>query len=228
MARPRRYGVSKRRPARRRSTRSGNSGTSFVSLLKGYALLKLKQKLGLNPESKYVDVAGTTTSTGTLQSRIAAPTIAQGLTNQTRTGATVRISKVETRISIVAATAATSPTTIRIIQVRNKRAASAQPADILQTTTDISSPLQSDYQANGVQILKDITVCLGTATGGDGCQWVEWTHTGLSDHVTWPDSDTTGLPGAAEQGCISTYWMVDNVSTSPVFTSKSRYWYVDN
>lgn len=222
----RKYAPKRRAPPRRRAR--ANTGSSFVSLLKGYALLKLKQKLGLNPESKYVDVAGTTTATGTLQSRIAAPTIAQGNTNQTRNGATVRISKVETRISIVAASTATSPTTIRIIQVRNKRAGSVQPTDILQLTTDISSPLQSDYVANGVVILKDITVCLGTATGGDGCQWVEWTHTGLADHVVWPDSDTAGTPAAAEQGCISTYWFVDNVSTSPIFTSKSRYWFVDN
>lgn len=226
MAYRRKY-APKRRAAPRRRPRT-TTGSSFLNALKGYALLKLKQKLGLNPESKYVDVAGTTTATGTLQSRIAAPTIAQGLTNTTRTGATVRISKVETRISIVAAAAATSPTTIRIIQVRNKRAAQVPVADILQTTTDISSPLQSDYVANGVQILKDMVVCLGTATGGDGCQWVEWTHTGLADHVVWPDADTAGTPGAAEQGCISTYWMVDNVSTAPIFTAKSRYWYVDN
>lgn len=222
----RKYAPKRRAPPRRRAR--ANTGSSFVSLLKGYALLKLKQKLGLNPESKYVDVAGTTTATGTLVSRIAAPTIAQGNTNQTRNGATVRISKVETRISIVAHPTATTPTTIRIIQVRNKRAASVQVADILQTTTDIASPLQSDYAANGVVILKDMVVCLGTATGGDGCQWVEWTHQGLSDHMVWPDSDTTGLPSAVEQGCISTYWMVDNVSTAPVFTAKSRYWFVDN
>lgn len=227
MAYGRRNYAPKRRAPKRRA-RASNSGTTFVSLLKGYALLKLKQKLGLNPETKYVDVAGTTTATSTLQSRIAAPTIAQGNTNQTRNGATVRISKVETRISITAASTAVLPTNVRIIQVRNKRAAQVPVADILQTTTDITSPLQSDYQANGVQILKDITVCVG-AKEGNGSQWVEWTHTGLSDHVVWPDSDTAGTPGAAEQGCISTYWMLDGAfDVAPTFAAKSRYWFVDN
>lgn len=219
----------KRRPAfkRRRPARS-NFGNSLVTALKGYALTKLKQKLGLNTESKFVDVAGTTTATGTLAARIAAPTIAQGNTIGTRNGASVRISKVETRISIVAAAAATAPTNVRIIQVRNTRTGQATPADILETTTDFASPINNECADNGITVLRDMVVPLGTATGGDGAQYVEWTHTGLSDHMIWPDADTTGTPAACIKGCISTLWMLDNVTTAPVFTAKSRYWFVDN
>lgn len=223
--RKRKY-AAKRRP-KRRAARSSFSG-SLVSAIKGYALTKLKQKLGLNTESKFVDVAGTTTATATLTSRIAAPTIAQGLTVGTRTGASLRVTKVETRISIVAALAATLPTNVRIIQARNTRTGQSVPADILETSTDFSSPINNECAANGIQILKDVVVPIGTATGGDGCAYLQWTHSALSDHMLWPDADTTGTPAACIKGCITTLWMLDNVTTAPVFTAKSRYWFVDN
>lgn len=223
--RKRKY-VPKKRTYKRRATAS--TGTQVLSMLKGYALTKLKQKLGLNTETNYVDVNGTTTATTTLASRIASPTIAQGDGVGNRAGMSVRISRVDTRISIVVPAAATTANVVRIIQVRHRRTGAPALSDILETTTSITSPIADHAKRMGVDILKDICVPLGTATGGDGSAYVEWSHVGLSDHMTWPDSDTTGLPSACINGCINTYWYVDNVTTVPVFTSTSRYWYVDN
>lgn len=229
MAYGRRPKYAPRRKASARKTKSTNyTGAMVLSALKGYALTKLKQKLGLNTETKFLDVAGTTTATTTLSTRIQSPTLAQGLTDSTRTGASVRITKVETRVSIVVPAAATTANVVRIIQVRYLRTGAPALADILDTTTDITSPLNDHHADLGVQILKDLSVPLGTATGGDGSAYVHWTHTGLADHMTWPDADTTGTPAACLKGAIYTYWMVDNVTTVPVFTSKSRYWFVDN
>lgn len=220
--------VGKRRPSARSRPRTTNYGASFLNTLKGYALLKLKQKLGLNPESKFVDVAGTTTATGSLVLRIASPTIAQGDGVGSRSGASLRISKVETRIGITAVAAATAGCNVRIIQVRHLKDGTPSTSAILEDPNDFASPISNHVTEQGVVILRDEVVSLGTAAGGPSAVSTQWTHTGLADHMTWPDSDTTGLPSALTKGMIATYWMVDNLTTAPYFIAKSRYWFVDN
>jgi len=217
------------RPKRpRRAKASPSFGAQAITALKGYALLKLKQKLGLNPESKFVDVAGNTTSTSTLASRIAMATIPQGNTIGTRSGASIRISKVETRISAVATAGATAGTNIRIIQLRHSQPSAPGVAEILESTTDIASPINNEAKDNGITILRDEVLSLGTALSGNSAVYTQWTHVGLADHVVYPDADTTGLPADTVKGLIATYWFCDNITSAPYFTAKSRYWFVDN
>lgn len=223
------YAYGKKRPAYKKRARKASTayGTLALNALKGYALAKLKQKLGLNTEEKHADTNSTTTATGTLASRIASPTIPQGDSDSTRTGSQIRITRVDTRIVITPATAGT-PTACRIIQIRHLQPTAPGLGNILEDTTRITSPLNEQIHNYGIQVLKDITVPVNNVTGG-GSTIVEWTHRGLSDHMVWAETDTTGLPSGTIKGLIATYWMLDaNFSVAPVFEGTSRYWYVDN
>lgn len=217
-----------KRPATRRTPRA-STGSQILSLLKGAALTALKRRLGLNTETKFVDTAGTTTSTATLVSCIASPTIAQGLTVNTRQGANIRITKINQRISISAAAAATLGCNVRIITVRNKWSDSTiAVADILQTTTDFSSPFHNLFQEHGLELIQDETVRIGTATSDNSVVTIDRQFSRPNWQMTWTDADTTGVPSNLVRGAIQTFWMVDNVTTAPVFTSTNRLWFVDN
>lgn len=212
----------------KRPRRSGASfGTLAITALKGYALNKLKQKLGLNTENKFVDVTGAATVSTTLTNRIAGPTIPTGSAIGERNGASVRISRVDTRVCMYLPALATTACNVRIIQVRNSHGNNATVGDVLEVTTELASPINNEARDNGLQILKDVVINVPTANGGPGVT-LEWSHVGLTDHMIWPDSDTLGTPAAAIKGVIQTFWFADNITTSPVVTAKSRYWFVDN
>jgi hypothetical protein len=200
----------------------------LLAALKGYALTALKRKLGLNTETKYVDVAGTTTATGTLATRIASPTIPQGATVGGRNGAGVRVTKVEQRINIEAATAATKGCNVRIITVRHKHSGTPAVADVLQVTTDFSSPIHNNIVANHIEVISDQTYTVGTSTSENATVLVANTFSRANWQMEWTDADTTGVPADLINGGIVTMWMIDNVTTAPVFTSTNRVWFVDN
>jgi len=226
-AKKRRY-VAKRRPIKRRSTSRGSMGSQVLSLLKGAALGALKRRLGLNTEEKFVDTAGTTTSTATLVSRIVSPTIAQGLTVGTRSGAGVRVTRIQQRINVAATSAATLGTTIRVITVRHRHSGVPAVGDILQTTTDISSPLHNNLAANHIELISDRSYVLGTALSGTGQLLIENEFSRAIWQMEWTDADTTGVPANLINGAIVTLWMQDAVTTAPVWTSTNRVWFVDN
>ena len=224
--RKKRYAV-KRRPSRKAPRRSPQ--VTIQSLLQGAAVGYLKRKLGLNTEEKFIDANGTTTATSTLVQRIAMPAIPQGVGDNERVGSNLRITRVETRIIISAAAAATTGGVVRIIQVRHKEAVAPTAAEILEVTTEASSPYNKKQKELGITVLKDIFVPIGTVTGGNSVAAVEWTHSGTNDQVSFATADVTGVNTNVYTGVISTWWMMDsNFSTAPVFASTSRYYWVDN
>jgi len=219
---------AKRRPTKRRRTSAPSTGAALLAALKGYALTALKRKLGLNTETKYVDVAGSSTATATLASRIVSPTIPQGATVGGRNGAGVRVTKVEQRINIEASAAATKGCNVRIITVRHRHSGVPAVADILQVTTDFSSPIHNNIVANHVEIISDQTYTVGTATSENSTVLVSNMFSRANWQMEWTDADTTGVPANLINGAIVTLWMVDNVTTAPTFTSTNRVWFVDN
>jgi len=189
---------------------------------------KLKSVLGLNTEDKFVDTAGTTTTTSTLASRIASPTIAQGLTVNTRQGTSIRVTKCELRINISAIAAATLGNTIRVIVVRSNDDSTITLADVLQTTTDISSPIHNLFSAHGLELLDDFTVQLSTTAGGESQRYVKRTYSNDDWHMVWTDADTTGVPSNLVTGCMQVFWYAENSGNPPTFVSNMRTWFVDN
>ena len=216
----------KRRPTRKAPRRAAKE--TIQGLLQGAALGYLKRRLGLNTEHKFVDVSGSTTASATLTANIACPTIAQGSTDNQRSGASLRVTSVETRMSFTAAVAFL-PCNVRIIQTRHREASNATSTEILETNTDITSPINKNAAANGITILKDMVIQVNGSTAGDGAAYVQWTHSGANDHMLYLTADTTGVPTNLLQGAIQTWVMLDGgFSISPVITSTSRFLYVDN
>jgi len=195
--------TAKRRPTKRRATRTASMGAQALALIKGYALTKLKQRLGLNTESKYVDTAGTTTATTTLTSRIASPTIPQGSTVGQRNGAGVRVTRVDQRICVEAAAAATKGCQIRVITVRHRHNGAPGPTDILQTSTDISSPLHNNLAANHIELISDQTYTLGHATAPNSTILIENSFSRPNWQMEWTDADPTGVPGNLINGALA-------------------------
>lgn len=193
------------------------------------ALDRLKSKLGLNTESNYIDATGSTTSTATLSSRIAHPTIPQGSGVGQRVGSSLRLTRLDLRINIANVAAMTSDTSVRILVVRNKANGGAQPADILQTTTNFASPIHHLFKEHELVLLWDEIVTVGTATSGMGPVNIVRSFTGENWHVQFDDTDTSGVLANVVEGAISVFWMLDYVSgAAPVFNSICRYHYVDN
>jgi len=216
--------AAKRKP--KRSARRTPT-TTIASLLQGAALGYLKRRLGLNTEQKYVDTSGTTTATATLVNRIASPTIAQGLTVNTRQGASIRVTRTDVRISITPVATGLS-SCIRVICVRYTDDASPGAADILQTTTEMTSPLHNNFHEKGLQLLHDQVYPVGTTTSPGGTA-IEFSCSRANDHMVWTNTDTTGVQANLVSGGITVWWMMDsNFTTAPIIASTMRTWFVDN
>jgi len=218
--------VAKRKYAPKRRTAS--YGAQAISLIKGYALAKLKQKLGLNTETKYVDNSGVVTCTGTLVLKIQPPVIAQGSAVDERSGAGVRITKVEQRLNILADAAATNGCNVRVITVRHLHAGNPNVADILQQPSDITSPLHNNLKANHIELISDRVYPVSYPGAGNPAVYVNNVYQRANWQLEWTDADTTGAVANMINGGISTHMMIDNVTTSPDITYTQRYWYVDN
>ena len=219
---------TKRSSYKRKPKAKRTPAVTIQSVLHGAALGYLKRKLGLNTEEKFIDVNGTTTATSTLASRIAAPTIPQDITDNGRTGSSLRITRVETRVSISPVLTSTTPSFVRIIQVRHKRSGACPAASVLEVTTSMTSPYNVNHQSLGVEILYDQVLPVCSFDGGVGA-YVEWTVNRANMHIIFTTGDTTGVVGNQEEGAITTFWMMDtNFTVAPIFASTSRYYFVDN
>lgn len=183
----------------------------------------------MNTEQNFIDVNGTTTATSTLASRITSPTIPRGTGVGERVGSSLRFTRVDMRIHIAPASTTSANTSVRIIAVRNKEAGNASVSKILQTTTSFSSPINNLFKDLGLVLLYDEIFTVGTVTSGVGNVDIVRTFTGDNWHLQYTNANTDGSLTDVESGCISVFWMVDQVNTTaPVFTSTARYWYVDN
>ncbi len=224
---PRKNNKSKPGPKKPAKTLSQRFAASAIDKMSEYAVLALKNRLGLNTEHKYVDTNGTTTVTGTLVNRIGSATIPQGDGVNARNGNSVRITSAELRIDAMPAAAATAPTTIRVIVVRFLQPTGPVNTDILQVATDITSPLDAFISEHGIEILDDFLMRVPTVGGGVGA-YVSKTYTGLDWQMVWTEADTAGSPANLITGGITTWWMGNSISTAPVMTSTMRLNYVDN
>lgn len=202
-------------------------GGALFDHLSKRALTSLKSQLGLNTEDKFVDTAGTTTATTTLTSRIASPTIPQGLTASTRSGSSIRITKAQLRINIQSGDAAL-PVLVRVIVTRFRQPSAPATSAILQTTTDFSSHLNHHFTANGLELLMDKVYTVGSKTSDTGSIYINKTFTNPNWHMIWADSDTTGVPADLLEGAIYVHWYADQTAFPPIFNSTMRMTYVDN
>ncbi len=204
-------------------------GGALFDSLSGAALMRLKDKLGLNTEENYTDQNTSVAMSASFVSHMSAPTIAQGTGVGARVGASIRVTRIEVRLCLSAAAASTTGNLARFILTRNNEPGVAAAANILQSTSLITSPLNHQIEALGIEVLMDVTVPINNAGLGPA-----WIHRTITDrdypnmHMIWPDTDTTGLGSALTEGCINLFAIVDSISTAPTLTGTVRICYVDN
>ncbi len=224
-------------PSQRRNAKSKKGkrtpwqvhGGALFDSLSNAAVTKLKERLGLNTEENYTDQNTSVAMSAAMVSHMSAPTIAQGTGVGARIGASIRITRIEVRLCLSAAAASTTGNLARFILTRNREAGVASAANVVQSTSLITSPLNHQIDALGLEVLMDVTVPINNA--GIGPAWV---HRTITDrewpdmHMIWPDTDTTGLGSALNEGCINLFAIVDSISTAPTLTGTLRFCYVDN
>lgn len=230
---------AKKAPTKKRAATKSSLATQVVSAIGGYALKRLKQKLGLNTEVKYKDtttnnVTFSTTLTSNQNNSNMATLIAQGLTDGTRIGDSFRMTRYVIRGSILAGgTANVDNTVCRIIVVDWGKTpyASASTADILEVTTAIYSQY-TDSPADAHTVLYDKIIPLGPYNVSGSRTIIPWEfdYRPLSHHVRYTAADTTGALNDVVEGFIACYIMCSTatVSNFPVLQTYTRVEWVDN
>ncbi len=204
-------------------------GGALVDHLGKSGIERLKTALGLNTEENYIDASTSTTTSTTGASKLTFPTIPQGTSVGQRIGSSIRLTRIEFRLQVTAQAAATTANSIRVLMTRNKDPGAAQATDILQTATDITSPLNHIYKEKGLQLLLDEVINVDPAGNGSCYRtWIIDDRAMNNMHVQYPDTDTAGLASSILEGQVNVFWYADSVTTSPVFTGKVRFCYVDN
>lgn len=229
---------AKRKPTKKRAAAKTSLATQVVSAIGGYALKRLKQKLGLNTETKYVDTvsSGTTfstTATGNQALSNFSTLVPQGLTDNTRQGNEFRMTRFCMKGFITNGAANLNNTVCRVIVVNwgKTPVAATSVADVLEVTTDINSGYTMDPSYPRT-ILDDRIINLGNSTVAPpaNLHTYEFDYRPLSHHVRYTTTDTTGALSACVEGYIQAY-IICTLSTAanyPLLTVYNRMEYVDN
>lgn len=225
----------KKRPTYRRKSYRKPAPTiasAALSAIKGYALKKLKDKLGLNTESKYLDTTvGVTAIDTTFTGISTALTIPQGNTTNTRSGNNLRMTCYNMRLSLKQNSAATVGCRVRLIgyvQPRMQTAGAIFNAnDILEdSTASLDTPY--DMNTNGYNIIYDKTFDLPAPTSEGANKTISFIYKPLAHEVEWNDSDTTGSATNLLRGNLR-FLIADDASAShPTYSCYTRVKFVDN
>lgn len=194
------------------------------------SIRRLKQALGLNTESKFVDTTQSgyaLTTTATLLSYASA--IPQGDGPSARNGADVRMTSFIHKGLLTTATATAIPHRVRIVAyVQPVCLASTQltAAQILQDPSSIISPYNMDTE--GYNVIYDKTFTLGLASADNATVPYLISYHPTSHHIKWLNTDTTGAAAATVSGYIRVFAYTDVATTPPTLQSYTRLKYVDN
>lgn len=194
----------------------------------------LKKKLGLNTENKNYDLAISGTTSGTLAA-LFYPTnaLAQGSTNNTRSGNSLRITHWKMKGGIYTSTLNGQGQRVRIIATYQPKMSTpgteVTNTQLLQTNTDVDSFYKTDLQ--DCQIIYDKTY---TLTPQYSNQQVvlpfkfHWRPSYDHGHVIWTDADTTGVTANVVAGLLKVFILTDQAANFAFLTGRSRVYFVDN
>jgi len=230
----------KKRPAKkayrpRRRPSAPKSLTSYaISAIKGYALKKLKSKLGINTEHKYLDLAeaiGTATSTTMSATAGVMTPIPQGDGTNARQGNSVRLTSMNSTFTFRAHSSSVAASRVRLVCIMQSKLNSA--GSFLTNTdlfTDTTVNIETPYSMNsvGYTVLYDKTFEIASVGNSGSTREINYHYTPLSHHIEWTDADTTGVAANLLQGYIRWYVCTDNGTHPPTYSSYTRIKWVDN
>lgn len=225
----------KKRTVRRRKA-SSPTAAGIVQAIKGFALLKLKQKLGLNTETHWQDSTETTVATSnTCLSMVYPYSIPVDDTVNGRTGNTVRCISYTVTGRIQANTAATTGCLVRIFFVKFKdvrgRLGSLDATDFLDSTTRITTKynMGDNVDAIGYTVLYDRTFKISVNGQDNDTQPFHFEYKALNYHLKWQASDTTGAIGNLMSDAVRGFIMTSETgANTPNYWADHRVRFVDN
>lgn len=234
---PLRRKSSTRKPARaaRPVTWRQHAGNALTSMSVA-ATNALKKKLGLNTEQKNFDNTGASVVGSTIGGIVDPSSgIAQGNTNTTRAGNSLRITHWTVKGNINTNPANLGSTQVRLMVTYQPTLTTAGTVvtanQLLQVSNNVNSPYNTDLE--GVSVLYDKTyvlpaqsVALGTSTTR---YKIKINPPYQQGHVQWTDADTTGANANLIKGFYRFWIMTDQaIGLAPTVFFYSRVHYVDN
>lgn len=201
---------------------------------KGPALKSLKKALGLNTENKSWDAVYSSSITTNLSSfQFPTAGLGQGLTNNTRIGNGIRVTHWKYQARMANNILNGNQTRYRVIITLQKQVNlagnSVTAAQLLQDTTNIDSPYNSDL--TDVKVLHDKTYQLRPYYSGQVASnnfTFRWSPSYDDGHIVWTEADTSGSSAGLLQGILKIFCMCDTPANQPIFYTYSRIHYVDN
>jgi len=235
MAYSKRPAYGKKRTYRKKTYKrkpKSSFASAAISAISGFALKKLKNRLGLNTESKYLDTTVASTAIDTTFTGIStALTIPQGNTTNTRSGNNCRMTCYNMRLSLKQNSAATVGCRVRLIgyvQPRMQTAGAIFNAnDILEDhTASLDTPY--DMNTNGYNIIYDKTFDLPAPTSEGANKTITFIYKPLAHEVEWNDADTTGSAANLLRGNLRFLIADDAAASHPTYSAYTRVKFVDN
>lgn len=224
---------SSTRKTRKPKTWRRYAGKALTQLSKS-ATKALKKTLGLNTENKNYDTQMNQATTATLTSALL-PTaaLAQGTTNNTRTGNGLRITHWNFKGYMINSLTNTVAQQVRVVVTFQPSVVTAgdevSNSELLQVATDINSFYNTNLQ--DVRVLYDKVHILKPQYSGsqDVKRFkIKWAPSYDLGHVTWTDADTTGATANLLKGILKMWIMTDQTSDFPSVVGRSRVYFVDN
>lgn len=220
------YRSAAKKTYKRKSTT--NYGAAALNAIKGFALKKLKQKLGLNTESKFFDatISGQVATTTLALACDPHDLLAQGNTTSTRNGDSVRLTHFRMKGHVTHNTLDAAATQTRILVTYQPEAPGASilaAASMLQNTSLINSPYAQNLA--GLVVLYDEILITDAQ---DTVARFEFDYHPLDHHLRWTTGDTTGAAANMNRGPMKVFIMTTSASNAPNVTAYIRSYFVDN
>lgn len=203
------------------------------------SLTMLKNKLGLNTETKFLDtdLSAAPATTALTLTQFLTPTqtlIAQGLTTKTRNGDQIRMTRFRVQGQVINGPAnIVQNTTVRIIGVNwgTSPASVVSISDVLEATSTMESLYAMD-PPHSHTIIYDKMFPLGP-TGNFALPNVyNWSfdYKPMAHHIKWNEGDTAGTEANILRGYVVFYAICSafTAANAPTITTYSRIEFVDN
>lgn len=234
-----------KRSSRRRPTRKTQSGGgwkshlgSALSLATTAGVKYARKRLGLNPENKNYDTTAAGFVTSTTAAAFLSPVagLAQGTTNNSRTGNGLRVTHLTCRGWLNSGAGNFNDQQVRLIvtymPALTTPGTTVTPTQLLQTSNDINSPYNSDLE--GVRVIYDKRFKLSCSSANSIASQgflpfkIKWSPSYDLGHVQWTDGDVGGLTANIVKGNIYIWVMCSDPGPAPILSAYCRVNFVDN
>ncbi len=195
------------------------------------ALERLKTRLGLNTEVKMqFDNYPVTAMTASWSAVLPPPTIAEGTTDSSRDGSSIRVTRTDIRGIIRPNSVDTKCRVVRVVAVYqpNPNGTVVTAANMFNNTGAVDSVYGADSFSLDISVIYDKSFEIGPDTQALSNATFHITDQRLDHHMVWKSADTTGSNSNLLQGGITVFVIEDagaNFATVEIHRSTS---FVDN